>query len=208
MSGGGERPRQRLCHASMLRRNGSHAMANIAALQSCSGTKLREGYYSLMNVPAHVPDKVDRAILAHLQRDGRIANVDLADAVGLSPSACLRRVKALEADGIIAGYRAEVSRARAGLGLTVFVGLKVDRHSRETSAQVEEALLAIPAVVACYLVSGGDDFLIEAAVPDLAGYEQLLLDQVLAIPDVTEARSTFAIRTVLSRGPLPLEHWR
>jgi Lrp/AsnC family leucine-responsive transcriptional regulator len=161
-----------------------------------------------MNVPAHVPDKLDRAILAQLQRDGRIANVDLADSVGLSPSACLRRVKALEADGIIAGYRAEVSRARAGLGLTVFVGLKVDRHSRATSSQVEQALLAIPAVVACYLVSGTDDFLIEAAVPDLAGYEQLLLDQILAIAGVTEARSTFAIRTVLSRGPLPLEHWR
>ena len=76
------------------------------------------------------------------------------------------------------------------------------------AGQVEQALLAIPAVVACYLVSGSDDFLIEAAVLDLAGYEQLLLDQVLAIPDVTEARSTFAIRTVLSRGPLPLEHWR
>ena len=123
-----------------------------------------------MNMPVHVPDKVDRAIVTQLQRDGRIANVDLADAVGLSPSACLRRVKALEADGIIDGYRAEVSRAKAGLGLTVFVGLKVDGHSRQTSRQVEEALLAIPAV--------------------------------------TEARSTFAIRTVLSRGPLPLEHWR
>jgi Lrp/AsnC family transcriptional regulator, leucine-responsive regulatory protein len=161
-----------------------------------------------MNVPAYVPDKVDRAIVARLQRDGRIANVDLADAVGLSPSACLRRVKALEADGIIAGYRAEVSRSRANLGLTVFVGLKVDRHSRETSSRVEEALLAIPAVVGCHIVSGGDDFLIEAAVPDLASYEKLLLDQVLAIPGVTEVRSTFAIRTVLSRGPLPLEHWR
>jgi len=170
--------------------------------------KFRSSYYMCMNMPSHVPDKVDRAIVAHLQRDGRIANVDLADVVGLSPSACLRRVKALEADGIIAGYRAEVSRARAGLGLTVFVGLKVDGHSRETSSRVEEALLAIPAVVGCYLVSGGDDFLLEAAVPDLAGYEKLLLDQVLAIPGVTEARSTFAIRTVLSRGPLPLEHWR
>ena len=158
-----------------------------------------------MNMPDHVPDKVDRAIVTRLQRDGRIANVDLADAVGLSPSACLRRVKALEADGIIAGYRAEVSRAGPGLGLTVFIGLKVDGHSRETSREIEEALLAIPAVVACYLVSGADDFLIEAAVPDLAGYEQLLLDQVLAIPAVTEARSTFAIRTVLSRGPLSLE---
>ena len=159
-------------------------------------------------MPVHDPDAVDRAIVTRLQQDGRIANVDLADAISLSPSACLRRVKALEAGGIIDGYRAEVNRQRAGLGLTVFVGLKVDRHSRETSAQVEEALLAIPAVVACYLVSGSDDFLVEAAVPDLAGYEQLLLDQVLAIPDVTEARSTFAIRTVLSRGPLPLEHWR
>ena len=159
-------------------------------------------------MPEHVPDKVDRAIVAQLQRDGRIANVDLADEVALSPSACLRRVKALEASGIIAGYHAEVSRARAGLGLTVFVGLSVEGHSRETSAQVEEALMAIPAVVACYLVSGADDFLIEAAVPDLASYEQVLLDQILAIPAVTEARSTFAIRTVLSRGPLPLTHWR
>src|ERR1700728_4091390 len=148
-----------------------------------------------MNVPAHVPDKVDRAILAHLQRDGRIANVDLADAVGLSPSACLRRVKALEADGVIAGYRAEISRARAGLGLTVFIGLKVSGHSRETSSQVEEALLTIPAVIACYVVSGADDFLVEAAVPDLGSYEQLLLDQIIAITRVTEARSTFAIRT-------------
>ena len=74
--------------------------------------------------------------------------------------------------------------------------------------RIEQALLAIPAVVACYLVSGADDFLIEAAVPDLGGYERLLLDELLAIPGVTEARSTFAIRTVLSRGPLPLGHWR
>lgn len=183
-------------------------MANIAALRSFDATKLRLDLLMLWNMSAHVPDRVDRAIIAELQRDGRIANVDLADAVGLSPSACLRRVRALEADGIIAGYRAEVSRARAGLGLTVFVGLKVAAHSRETSSQVEEALLAIPAVVACYLVSGTDDFLVEAAVPDLSSYEQVLLDQLLAIPSVAEARSTFAIRTILSRGPLPLEHWR
>src|SRR4249920_4023971 len=103
-------------------------------------------------------DRLDRAILATLQRDGRIANVDLADAVALSPSACLRRVKALEASGIIAGYHAEVSRAAAGLGLTVFIGLRVEGHSQETSSRIEQALLAIPAVVACYLVSGTEDF--------------------------------------------------
>ena len=155
----------------------------------------------------HVPDRVDRAIVTRLQRDGRIANVDLADAIALSPSACLRRVKALEADGIIAGYRAEVSRTRAGLGLTVFIGLKVEGHSRDSSARIEQALLAIPAIVSCYLVSGSYDFLIEVAVPDLAGYEQLLLGQILTIPSVVEAQSTFAIRTILSRGPLPLDHW-
>ena len=93
-------------------------------------------------MPEHLPDRVDRAIVTRLQRDGRIANVDLADAISLSPSACLRRVKALEASGIIAGYRAEVSRERAGLGLTVFIGLKVEKHSQETSTRVEQALRA------------------------------------------------------------------
>jgi len=159
-------------------------------------------------MPDHVPDTVDRAIVTRLQRDGRIANVDLADAVSLSPSACLRRVKALEASGVITGYRAELSRLRAGLGLTVFIGLKVEGHSQETSSRIEQTLLAIPAVVACYLVSGTSDFLVEAAVPDLASYEQLLLGQILTIPSVVEAQSTFAIRTILSRGPLPLDHWR
>lgn len=169
---------------------------------------LRWIVHRLIFMPEHMPDKVDRAIIARLQRDGRIANVDLADAIALSPSACLRRVKALEASGIIAGYHAEVSRAAAGLGLTVFIGLRVEGHSQDTSSQIEQALLAIPAIVACYLVSGADDFLVEAAVPDLATYEQLLLGQILTIPSVVEAHSTFAIRTVLSRGPMPLEHWR
>ena len=155
----------------------------------------------------HAPDRVDRAIVARLQADGRIPNVDLADAISLSPSACLRRVKALEGSGIIAGYRAEVDRPRAGLGLTVFIELQVEGHSRETAARIEQALTAIPAVVACYVISGTADFFIEAAVPDLASYEQLLLDQILAIPSVTNARSTFVIRTVLERGPLPLDHW-
>jgi Lrp/AsnC family leucine-responsive transcriptional regulator len=133
-------------------------------------------------------DRIDRAILTALQRDGRIANIDLAEEISLSPSACLRRVKALEASGVIEGYRAEVSRAQAGLGLTAFVGLKVGGHSRETSGQ--------------------DDVMIEVAVRDLADYEQVLLDQILAIPAVLTAQTTFAIRTVLSRGPVPLTHWR
>jgi Lrp/AsnC family transcriptional regulator, leucine-responsive regulatory protein len=153
-------------------------------------------------------DKTDRAILALLQREGRIPNVELAERVALSPSSCLRRTKALEAAGLIAGYRAELDLQRLGLGLTVFISLRVQQHSRATSRAIEDALTAIPAVVACYVVSGEADFLVEAVVPDLGAYESLLLDQVLAIDAVSDARSTFAIRTVLGRGALPVDNVR
>src|SRR5215467_4170276 len=186
----------------------SHAMANMTPAGWTDATPLRQLSHRLVFMPEHVPDRVDRAIVTRLQRDGRIANVDLADAISLSPSACLRRVKALEASGIIAGYRAEVSRLRAGLPLTVFIGMRVEGHSQATAARIERQLLEIPAVVACYLVSGGDDFLIEVVVPDLAAYEQLLLGEILTIPSVVQAHSTFAIRTIMSRGPVPLQHWR
>jgi len=151
-------------------------------------------------------DRIDRAILDRLQTDGRIANIDLAEAVSLSPSACLRRLRTLEQDGVIAGYRAELDREKLGLQLTIFVELKVEGHSEETSRQIEQALTAIPAVVACHLISGAADFLVEVAAPTLAAYERILLDQILVIPAVVDARSTFAIRTVKTRGPLPLTH--
>lgn len=159
----------------------------------------------VIGMPEKIRDKMDRTILQHLQEDGRVANVDLADAVALSPSSCLRRTKALEADELIAGYRAELDRERLGLGLTVFISLRVEQHSRQTSQQIEAALVAIPAVVACHVVSGQADFLVQAVVPSLAEYERLLLDRLLAIESVRDARSTFAIRTVLNRGPLPLD---
>ncbi|MEV6304323.1 Lrp/AsnC family transcriptional regulator [Actinoplanes sp. NPDC051861] len=149
-------------------------------------------------------DSTDRAILNRLQVDGRIPNIELAEAVSLSPSACLRRLRALEQDGVISGYRAELDRERLGLQLTVFVHLKVAGHAQETSVRVEAALTAIPSVVACYLISGEADFLVEIAAPSLAAYERILLDQLLAVPYVVDARSTFAIRTIKSRGPLPV----
>jgi Lrp/AsnC family leucine-responsive transcriptional regulator len=159
-------------------------------------------------MPSPALDSTDLAILTRLQQDGRIANVDLAEEVSLSPSSCLRRTKALEAQGVIAGYRAELSREQLGLGLTVFMELTVDRHSRQSSREIEEHLAAIPAVVATHLVSGNADYLVEAVVPTLAAYEEVLLDRILAIGPVTAARSIFALRTALSRGPLPLDHLR
>jgi len=182
-------------------------MANIAPNSARFATSFGRSCDMLTCMPMGERDSTDRAILERLQQDGRIANVELAEAVSLSPSSCLRRTKAMEADGLIAGYRAELDRDRAGLGLTAFIALKVEQHSRDTSRQIETALTQIPAVIACYVVSGEADFLIEAVVPSLAAYERLLLDQILAIGPVTDARSTFVIRTVRSRGPLPLTHW-
>lgn len=158
-------------------------------------------------MPQPLLDRTDRAIVEHLQRDGRMANVELAEAVALSPSACLRRVRALEESGIIAGYRAEIDRVRAGLGLTVFVEMTVGVHTEGTAERVLGALTSLPEVVACYIISGEADILVELTVPDLASFERLLLESLMTIPDVVGTQSRFAIRTVRSAGPVPLEHW-
>ena len=151
-------------------------------------------------------DPIDRRILATLQADGRLSNVDLADRIGLAPSPCLRRVKRLEDAGMIAGYRAVLDRKAVGLGLTVFVELKVGKHSRDNAAILQEALLAIPEVVSCHMVSGISDFLAEVVVTDLEAYEKLMTDTILTLPTIVDVRSNFAIRTIKSGAPLPLGH--
>lgn len=151
-------------------------------------------------------DAVDRRILETLQVEGRLANTALAERVRLSPSPCLRRVNHLERQGTISGYRAELDRAAVGLGLTVFVELKVSGHSRETADRIERAVADLPEVVSCHLLSGAFDFLLEVVVPDLAAYERLLLDKLLSLPSVTDLTSNIAIRAVKGHSPLPLTH--
>ena len=149
-------------------------------------------------------DTVDRQMLTILQREGRISNAALADELHLSPSPCLRRMRALEQDGVITGYRAELDRKKLGLGLTVFVELKVDGHSDRSAATISEALQAAPEVVAAHIVSGSADFLLEVVVPDLAAYERLMFETLLRLPNVGDVRSNFALRTVKTHGPLAL----
>ena len=152
-------------------------------------------------------DAIDRRILTALQRDARLTNVQLADEVGLSPSPCLRRVKILEEAGVIAGYHAALDRPRVGLGLTVFVSAKVERHEREAGeAAFREAVAVIAEVVSCHLVSGEADFLLQVVVEDLAAYEKLLLGTLARLPGVNDIRSNFAIQTVKDRGLLTLGH--
>jgi Lrp/AsnC family transcriptional regulator, leucine-responsive regulatory protein len=143
-------------------------------------------------------DGTDRRILDALQRDGRISNASLAEEVNLSPSPCLRRLKRLEENGVIAGYRAVLDRRRVGLDLTLFVEIKVTGHGGDRAE-----------VVAAHIVSGPSaDFLLEIAVPDLEAYEQLLLKRLLTLPGVADVSTSFSLRTIKSSGPLPLGHLR
>jgi Lrp/AsnC family transcriptional regulator, leucine-responsive regulatory protein len=149
-------------------------------------------------------DAIDLKILAELQADARIPNITLAERVGLSPSPCSRRVKLLEDAGVIEGYRTLLNRSAAGFGLTVFAGIRVERHSLENADAFVSAILEMPEVVACHLVSGDVDFLIEAVAPDVAGYEATVLRRLLALPAIRDIRSSFAMRSFKSGGPLPV----
>jgi len=151
-------------------------------------------------------DAIDRRIVAELQADARLTNVELADRVGLSPSPCLRRVKRLEQEGYIVGYRAALRRERIGLGFSVFVGVKIGGHANEHALKFEEAVSALPEVIACHLVSGEADYFLEVVVPDLSHYQRFLVGKLLAMPIVREVKSNIAIQTVKASAALPLGH--
>ncbi|MGD9882483.1 MAG: Lrp/AsnC family transcriptional regulator [Reyranella sp.] len=153
-------------------------------------------------------DAVDRRIIAALQDDARLSNVELADRIGLSPSPCLRRVRQLEHGGYIEGYRAVLRRDRIGLGFSVFIGVKIDGHANERALKFEHAVAAMPEVIACHLVSGESDYFLEVVVPDLHHYQRFLVDKLLNLPIVREIRSNIAIQTVKAGAPLPLGHLR
>ncbi len=151
-------------------------------------------------------DAIDCRIIAALQADGRLSNVELAERVGLSPSPCLRRVRRLERDGYIEAYRAMLQRNRVGLGFTVFVGVKIEGHADDRADALQEAIVAMPEIVACHMVSGEADYLLEVVVPDLEHYQRFLLGKLLNLPIIKEVRSNIAIQTLKAAAPLPLDH--
>jgi Lrp/AsnC family transcriptional regulator, leucine-responsive regulatory protein len=151
-------------------------------------------------------DAIDCRIIDALQADGRLSNVDLAHRVGLSPSPCLRRVNRLEREGYIQTYRAMLERRLIGLGLTVFVGVKIDGHADDRATVFEAAVVAMPEVIACHMVSGEADYLLEVVVRDLEHYQRFLLGKLLSLPIVKEVRSSIAIQTLKAAAPLPLAH--
>ena len=150
-------------------------------------------------------DRYDRQILQVLQEDGRISNQDLADRIGLSPSPCLRRVRALEEAGIIAGYRALLDARKLGLTLMALIHISMDRHTPERFENFEAEIRAIPEIVECLLITGQDaDYQLKVVVADMDAYQELLLNRITRIPGVTGVHSSFVLRRVIDKTALPL----
>ena len=149
-------------------------------------------------------DTVDLRILAELQRDGALSNVELARRVHLSPSPCLARVKALEAGGVIDRYVAIANAAALGLGLNVFISISLRSQSKEALGEFERRIAEHEEVMECYLMSGDSDYLIRVAVPDIGSLEKFILEQLSPIPGIEKIRSSFALKQVRYKTALPL----
>ncbi|WP_296701104.1 Lrp/AsnC family transcriptional regulator [Thiocapsa sp. UBA6158] len=151
-------------------------------------------------------DRYDRRILEELQHDGRISNQELADRIGLSPSPCLRRVRALEDAGIIRGYAALLDAKTLGLNLMALLSISMDKHTPERFERFDTAVAAIPEVQECLLITGRDaDYQLKVVVRDMDAYQDLLLNKITRIDGVTGVHSSFVLRRVVERASLPLD---
>ena len=144
-------------------------------------------------------DSIDLAILSALQADGRMSNAALAERVGLSPSACSRRLDNLEKSGTIRGYDARVSNRALGYSLTVIVHISLSGQFQKTLREFEEAIKRCPNVLVCYLMSGEYDYVLRVAAKDLADYERIHRDWLSALPHVVKINSSFALREIIDR---------
>ncbi len=150
-------------------------------------------------------DRYDKRILDVLQQEGRISNQDLADRIGLSPSPCLRRVRALEDAGIITGYRALLDAGKLGLDLMAVLSISMDRHTPERFAAFDAAIRALPEVLECLLITGRDaDYQLKVIVRDMAAYQDLLLNKITRIEGVTGVHSSFVLRRIVESAVLPI----
>ena len=149
-------------------------------------------------------DTIDLRILAELQADGSLSNVELARRVHLSPSPCLARVKALEAAGVIQRYVALANAAALGLGLNVFISISLKTQSKEALAAFEQSIAEHDQVMECYLMTGDSDYLIRVAVADISALERFILDQLTPIPGIEKIRTSFTLKQVRYKTALPL----
>ncbi len=153
---------------------------------------------------SHPLDALDRKLLRLLQEDGRIPNVELAERVGLSPTATSERVKRLTRDGIIAGYGARLDPQKLGRGFLVFVEVTLDKTTPDVFDRFASAVARAPDVLECHLVAGGFDYLIKTRVADMAAYRVFLGDVLLSLPGVRETRTYAVMEEVKATSSLPV----
>ncbi len=149
-------------------------------------------------------DSIDLKILAELQADGALSNIELARRIHLSPSPCLTRVRALEAAGVIDCYVAIANAAALGLGLNVFISISLKSQGKQALAHFEQCISEHDEVMECYLMTGDSDYLIRVAVADIAALEKFILEQLTPIAGIEKIRSSFALKQVRYKTALPL----
>ncbi len=151
-------------------------------------------------------DKFDLAILTELQANARLTNAELASRVGLSPAPCWRRVRALEAQGYIKGYHAELDRQKIGLGVLAFVRLDAERNTGDATRELEEAVRQLPEVVACHYISGTGTFELQVVAQDLDSFSRFALQSLINMPNVKDLHTSFSLGEVKASRTLPLGH--
>lgn len=150
-------------------------------------------------------DRYDRLILEALQRDGRISNQELADNINLSPSPCLRRVRALEEAGLIDGYVALLNARKLGLTLVSFIQISMDKHTPDRFDSFEKIVSAYPEVLECHLITGQSaDYLLKVIVKDMDAYQQFLLQKLTRIEGVSGVHSSFVLKSPIDKTALPV----
>jgi DNA-binding Lrp family transcriptional regulator len=150
-------------------------------------------------------DRIDIRILSHLQRNGRVTNVDLADAVGLSPSPCLIRVKRLEKAGFIVGYGAHIQLEKLGTMQLVFTQVTLSDHRREDFAKFEAAIRGIDEIVECHLVSGGFDYLLKFVTRSVVHYQTIVEDVLERSVNIEKYFSYIVIKSPFIKNHYPIE---
>ena len=149
-------------------------------------------------------DRYDRRILQQLQKDGRMNNNELAERIGLSPSPCLRRVRALEESGLISGYHARLDSAKLDLSLMALIHISMDNHTPERLTNFETKIGALPEVLECLLITGQDaDYQLKVVIKDMEAFQRLLLDKITSIEGVSGVHSSFVLRRVVNTTELP-----
>jgi Lrp/AsnC family transcriptional regulator, leucine-responsive regulatory protein len=150
-------------------------------------------------------DRYDRLILASLQENGRISNQELADSISLSPSPCLRRVRALEESGLIDGYVALLNARKLGLTLMAFIQISMDKHTADRFDVFETTISNYPEVLECHLITGQSaDYLLKVIVKDMDAYQQFLLLKLTRIEGVSGVHSSFVLKSPLRKTALPV----